>query len=80
MSAKLAEISLWQQNMASLIKSGLLCRAVTHERDGLHTVIGVYPDHSWSAPLAKYSDERRAVDAANLVNRLANLRSPVEMN
>ncbi len=80
MTAKLAETQLWQQNMASLIRSGLLSRAVTREFNGLHTVIGVYPDHSWSAPLAKYSDERRATDAANLVNRLANLHSPAEMN
>jgi hypothetical protein len=80
MTPKLAETHLWQQNMASLIRSGLLSRAVTRERNGLHTVIGVYPDHSWSAPLAKYSDERRAIDAANLVNRLANLHSPAEMN
>jgi hypothetical protein len=80
MTAKLAETTIWQQNTASLIRSGLYSRAVTHERNGLHLVIGVYPDHSWSAPIAKFSDARRALDAANVVNRLANLRSPVEVN
>lgn len=71
MTAKLAETQLWQQNLASLIRSGLFCKAATREVNGLYTVVGVYADETSSAPLAKYSDWRRATDAANLVNRIA---------
>ena len=74
MTAKLAETQLWQQNMASLIRSGLFSKADTGEMNGLYTVVGVYVDETFSAPLAKYSDLRRATDAANLVNRLATVR------
>ena len=56
MTAKLAETQLWQQNMASLIRSGLFSKAVTGEMNGLYTVVGVYVDETCSAPLAKYSD------------------------
>jgi hypothetical protein len=80
MTAKLAETQLWQQNMASLIRSGLFSEAVTGELNGLYTVVGVYSDRTYSAPLAKYSDLRRATDAANLVNRLAHARPSVEAN
>ena len=80
MTAKLAETQLWQQNMASLIRSGLFSKAVTGELNGLYTVIGVYVDETRSAPLAKYSDLRRATDAANLVNRLAATRQLIESN
>jgi hypothetical protein len=80
MTAKLAETQLWQQNMASLIRSGLFSRAITGETNGLYTVVGVYVDETCSAALAKYSDLRRATDAANLVNQLAKVRPPVESN
>ena len=80
MTAKLAETQLWQQNMASLIRSGLFSRAITGEMHGLYTVVGVYSDETHSAPVAKYSDLARATDAANLVNSLARGRSPVESN
>jgi hypothetical protein len=80
MTTKLADTQLWQQNMASLIRSGLFSRAVTGESNGLHTVVGVYSDETTSAPLAKYSDLRRALDAANLVNQLAKPRPSVESN
>jgi hypothetical protein len=80
MTTKLADTQLWQQNMASLIRSGLFSRAVTGELNGLHTVVGVYGDETTSAPLAKYSDLRRALDAANLVNQLAKSRPSVESN
>jgi hypothetical protein len=80
MTAKLVETQLWQQNMASLIRSGLFCKAVTGELNGLFTVIGVYGDETHSAPLATYSDLRRATDAANLVNRLADTRQLIESN
>jgi hypothetical protein len=80
MLTKLADTQLWQQNMASLIRSGLFSRAETGELHGLFTVVGVYSDHSCSAPLAKYSDARRALDAANLVNQLAKARPLVESN
>jgi hypothetical protein len=80
MTAKVAETQLWQQNLASLIRSGLFSRAATGELNGLFTVVGVYADETSSAPLAKYSDLRRALDAANLVNRLATIQSPIEAN
>jgi hypothetical protein len=77
MTAKLAETQLWQHNLASLIRSGLFLRAETGEFNGLFTVVGIYKDETCSAPMAKYSDARRAMDAANLVNQLAKpLRSP----
>ena len=48
--------------------------------NGLFTVVGVYADETCSAPLAKYSDLRRANDAADLVNRIATFPRPVESN
>ncbi len=80
MTTKLADTQLWQHNLVSLIRSGLFLRAETCESNGLFTVVGVYTDESKSAPLAKYSDERRAKDAANIVNRLALVSSTVEAN
>ncbi len=74
MLTKLADTQLWQQNAASLIRSGLFRRAETGELHGLYTVVGIYSDETCSAPLAKYSDSRRAHDAANLVNQLAKGR------
>jgi hypothetical protein len=71
MTTKIAETQLWQQNLASLIRSGLFSRAATGELNGLFTVVGVYADETRSAPLAKYSDPRRATCAATLINRLA---------
>jgi hypothetical protein len=80
MMTKLAETQLWQQNAASLIRSGLFSRAETGELHGLYTVVGVYSDETCSAPLAKYSDARRALDAAHLVNQLAKGRPAVCTN
>ena len=80
MLAKLADTQLWQQNLASLIRSGLFKRAETGECHGLHTVVGIYSDETVSAPLAKYADARRASDAADLVNQLAKARKVVESN
>lgn len=80
MSAKLAETQLWQRNLASLIRSGLFIRAETGEANGLHTVVGVYGDGTFSAPLAKYADSRRALDAAELANLLARDDRSVEAN
>lgn len=80
MTTKVAETQLWQQNLASLIRSGLFSRAATGEVNGLFTVVGIYADQTCSAPLAKYSDLRRATDAANLVNRLALIHGSFESN
>jgi hypothetical protein len=82
MTMKLAEITLWQRNLASLIRSGLLERADVIEAQGLFTVVGIYHDGSQSAPLAKYADHRRAEDALNLVRQLIGIEIglPVEMN
>ena len=71
MTVQVPETQLWQQNLVSLIRSGLFTRAAIDEIKGLHTVVGVYNDESLSAPIAKYSDPRRAADAVGLVNRLA---------
>ena len=80
MLTKLADTQLWQQNLASLIRSGLFRRAETGECHGLYTVVGIYSDETVSAPLAKYADARRASDAANLVNQLAKSRPLVGSN
>jgi hypothetical protein len=58
----------------------LFSRAETGELHGLYTVVGIYSDETCSAPLAKYSDERRAQDAAHLVNQLAKGRPLVGSN
>ena len=73
MTARLAETQLWQENLASLIRSGLLSRAATGEANGLIAVVGINADETCSAPLAKYSDSGRAADAADLVNRIARV-------
>jgi hypothetical protein len=80
MTAKLADIQLWQRNLATLIRSGLFTQAETSESNGLFTVVGVYGDGTRSAPLAKYGDHRRASDATELVNRLAHSRTSSELN
>jgi hypothetical protein len=80
MTERLAGTQVWQRNLASLIRSGLFSRAGTRQANGLFTVVGVYMDETCSAPLAKYSDLRRAADSANRVNRIALLRGPVESN
>jgi hypothetical protein len=48
--------------------------------NGLFTVVGIYADQTCSAPLAKYSDRRRAADSADLVNRPAQVQGSVESN
>ena len=80
MTGKLAEITLWQRSLASLIRSGLLKQAEIIEAQGLYMVVGVYDDGSRSAPLAKYADRRRADDALILVHRLIETASPIEAN
>jgi hypothetical protein len=80
MTTKLAEITLWQRNLASLIRSGLYQAATVVEAQCLFLVVGVYTDGSHSAALAKYSDRRRAEDAVNVVANLLDLSSPVETN
>ena len=80
MTTKLAETTLWQRNLASLIRSGLFVRAEVVEVRGLHAVVGVYGDGSHSAPLAKYADRRRAEDALAVVGRLSEPGIPAEAN
>jgi hypothetical protein len=80
MPMKLADVQLWQRNLASLIRSGLFQKADTGEINGLHTVVGIYTDGTCSAPLAKYADLRRARDAAAMTNNLAELGRSVEAN
>lgn len=76
MTTKLAEVQLWQRNLASLIRSGLFLRAELGEANGLFTVVGVYADGKTSAPMAKYADSRRAKDALEIVGRLVDGISP----
>jgi hypothetical protein len=71
MTVQVPEMQLWQQNLASLIRYGRFTRAAIDEIKGLHTVVGVYNDERLSARIAKYSNPRRAADAASVVNRLA---------
>ena len=52
---EMAETQLWQQAMASLIRSGLFSKATTGEMNGLYTVVGVYRT-TRIQHLAKYSD------------------------
>ncbi len=81
MTAKLVETQLWQQNLAGLIRSGFFSRAEIVQARGLYTVVGIYGDGSSSAPLAKYADLRRALDAVDLANQLAKSnRVPPEHN
>ncbi len=80
MTTKFAETTLWQRNLASLIRSGLFVRAEVVVVRGLHVVVGVYGDGSHSAPLAKYADRRRAEDALAVVGRLSEPGIPAEAN
>jgi hypothetical protein len=80
LATRLAGTRLWQQDAASLIRSGLFSQGATGEANGLFTVVAVYADATCSAPLAKDSDLRRAADAANVVNRIARVQGPVEAN
>lgn len=80
MTAKLADIQLWQRNLASLIRSGLFTKAEIRRVNALHMIVGVYGDGTTSAPLAKYADIRRAEDSMFLINQLASAPSSVETN
>jgi hypothetical protein len=80
MMMKLAEVTLWQRNLASLIRSGLFKQTEIIEVYGLFAVIGIYGDGSRSAPLAKYADRRRAEDALNLVHHLIEADLPADAN
>jgi hypothetical protein len=80
MTMNTAETTLWQRNLASLIRTGLFDRAEVIGLKGLHAVVGVYRDGSNSAPLAKYADRRRADDALTVIRCLAEPPVPVEAN
>jgi hypothetical protein len=77
----MSETTVWQRNLASVIRSGLLDRAEVVELRGLHAVVGVYnKDGSYTAPVAKYSERRRAQDAVDVIHRLAGTPVAVEAN
>ncbi|AGA29871.1 hypothetical protein [Singulisphaera acidiphila] len=80
MMTTISETTVWQRNLASVIRSGLIDRAEVVELRGLHAVVGIYKDGSYSAPLAKYSERRRAEDAVAIVHRLAEPAALVEAN
>jgi hypothetical protein len=80
MTAMIAETTLWQRNLASLIRSGLFHKAEVIAYKGLHAIVGVYDDGSYSAPLAQYGDPRRAEDALAIVRNLVEPAVAVEVN
>jgi len=80
MMTKLTEVTLWQRNLASLIRSGLFQRAEIIEVQHLYSVVGIYNDGSTSASLAKYGHRRRAEDALLLVQQLCETGLPVDVN
>ena len=80
MTTTMTETTLWQRNLASLIRSGLFARAEVIGSRGLHAVVGVYGDGTHSAPLAKYADRRRAEDAVLVVHRIAEPSVPAGLN
>jgi pentatricopeptide repeat protein len=80
MATKLAEITLWQRSLASLIRSGVYQRAAIIEAQSLFLVVGIHGDGSASPALAKYSDHRRAEDALTLVRKLVEAGWPPDTN
>jgi len=80
MTTMFAETTLWQRNLASLIRSGLFVRAEVIGHKGLHAVVGVYPDGSHSAPLAKYGEVRRAENSVSMIRGLSEPGIPAEVN
>jgi hypothetical protein len=80
MTTMIAETTLWQRNLASLIRSGLFQRAEVIPYKGLHAIVGIYRDGSPSAPMAKYSEKRRADDSVAVIRHLAEPPVPVEVN
>jgi len=80
MTTTIAETTLWQRNLASLIRSGLFSKAAVIRSKGLHAVVGIYGDGSYSAPLAKYGHLGRAEDALAIVQGLVEHPVPIEDN
>ena len=80
MTTTMSETTLWQRNLASLIRSGLLAKAEVISLKGLYAVVGVYGDGTPSAPLAKYSNRFRAEDAVAVVQQIVAPSVPVELN
>ena len=74
MTTTMSETTLWQRNLASLIRSGLFSGAEVIDSKGLHAVVGIYGDGSHSAPLAKYGNRFRAEDAVTVVRQIAEPR------
>ena len=80
MTTTMTETTLWQRNLASLIRSGLFSGAEVIDSKGLHAVVGVYGDGSHSAPLAKYGNRYRAEDAVAVVRQIAEPSALAELN
>jgi hypothetical protein len=80
MTTTIAETTLWQRNLASLVRSGLFAGAEVIDSKGLHAVVGVYGDGSYSAPLAKYGNRYRAEDAVSVVRQLVEPAVPAGLN
>jgi hypothetical protein len=80
MTTTMSETTLWQRNLASLIRSGLLAKAEVINLKGLYAVVGVYGDGTHSAPLAKYSNRFRAEGTVAVVQKLVAPSVPVELN
>lgn len=80
MTTTMSETTLWQRDLASLIRSGLFSGAEVIESKGLHSVVGIYGDGSHSAPLAKYGNRYRADDALAVVRQIAEPSVHAERN
>ena len=80
MTTTMIETTLWQRNLASLIRSGLFTGSEVSDSKGLHAVVGVYGDGSHSAPLAKYGNRDRAKAAVAAVRQLVEPSVPAELN
>ena len=76
MTTTMSETTLWQRNLASLIRSGLFSGAEVIDSKGLHAVVGVYGDGSHSALMAKYGSRYRAEDALAVVRQIAEPSAP----
>ena len=86
--AVLFAAATWLERGHAMDNPGAMPRAAAGKDDpqnayavgGTSNFKAVYGDGTHSAPLAKYADSRRALDAADLANYLAREKSPVEAN
>ena len=78
-ATKLAGPQIWQQNLAKMIPA-IYEAAVVTPSGSLFMVHGRTIEGRDGGIVAKYGDERKAQDAANVVNCLAKARGNPENN